>query len=134
MIVTEAMADVAAALAGTGLRVHPYAADRINPPAAVVMLPTRIEFDVSANRGTDRIVLPLHIYVVRGVDRTEPGHIGPYLDGSGVKSVKSAVERHAPTAYDVARVVSAEPGLFPNVAGNPYVGAEFEIHIFGEGA
>lgn len=134
MIVTDVMDDLGQALRSIPeMRVFAYGAERVTPPAATVLLPTRIEFDLSAGRGTDKLIVPLIVYVARTEARSTRDLLGPYLDGAGPRSVKRAVEAHTPAAFDVARVANAEPGLFLDMADGKFVGAEFEIHIYGEG-
>jgi hypothetical protein len=127
------MDELGAALEPTGLRIAPYWADRINPPAALVELPETLTFDAAMRRGGDRIELLVTVAVSKADARTARDHLAPYCDGSGARSVKAAIESHTPTSYDSARVMSAEFGVVVFNAVD-YLAARFSVDIIGRGA
>lgn len=129
----EVMDEVGAALDTIeGLRVFPYWADRVNVPAAIVGFPDAYDFDSTMGRGSDRLTLPVLVLVGTADARTARDALARYVHGSGPASVKAAVEKHAATSYDSARVQRVEFGTV-TVASTTYLGATFEIDITGPG-
>lgn len=134
MDVGAVMDDLGQALGSIdGLRVHPYWADRITPPSAVVGFPDPLTFDVTMGRGADRQTFPVHLCVGKVDARTSRDRVAQYADGSGPHSVKAAVEGWASTVWDVATVKSAEFGAV-TIGGTDYLSATFQIEIIGTGA
>ena len=134
MNLASVMDDLADAL-GTlpGLRVFPYWADRVSPPAAVIGWPDPLTYDAAMVRGGDRVELPLIVMVGKVDARSARDALGVYLNGSGTGSVKAAVEAHEPTAYGSARVTRAEVGVI-SVAGVEYLAATFYLDLIGTGS
>jgi hypothetical protein len=116
-----------------GLRVFPYWADRVSPPAAVVAWPDPLTYDTTMVRGGDQAEIPVVVLAGKVDSRTARDSIAAYADGSGESSVKAAIESHEPTAYDSARVNRVEFGI-STVAGADYLAATFFIDIIGTGA
>lgn len=134
MNLADTMDDLGAAL-GTidGLRVHPYWADRITPPAAIVELPEELTYDATMARGGDRIGLTVTVAVSRVDARSARDRIAQYADGSGATSVKTVIESYEATAYHSARVRQAEFGVVTFNAVE-YLAARFSVDIIGRGA
>lgn len=134
MDLAAVMDDLGTALEGiTGLRVFPYWADRITPPAAVVGWPDPLTYDSTLTRGADQVELPVIVMVGKVDSRTARDAVAAYANGSGASSVKAVIEAHDATAYDSARVTRAEFGSI-SVAGVDYLAATFYIDIFGSGS
>lgn len=117
-----------------GLSVPEWGVQRIHPPAALITLPDRIEYDDTYQRGADRI--PDWSVVVLMARPTDPGarrSIAAYAAGSGPKSVKAAIEAHTYTACGEPRVTSADFDVL-TYAGTDYLAAVFHLDITGEGA
>lgn len=134
MDVGAVMDDLGAALGSIdGLRVHPYWADRVTPPSAVVGFPDPLTFDATMGRGADRQTFPVHVCVGKVDARTSRDRVAKYADGSGPASVKAAVEGFEATAWDVARVASVDFGAV-TIGGTDYLSATFQIEIIGTGA
>lgn len=114
-------------------RVHPYWADRITPPAAIVELPEEITYDQTAGRGADRMDVQALVCVARLDARTSRSALAPYAAGSGARSVKATVESHPATAWDSIRVQRCEFGMV-SVGDVNYLAARFYFDVFGEGA
>lgn len=133
-------ADVVGAMSGladavdtiAGLRVFDYVPDSISPPAAVVAWPEAVEYDYTAARGCDRLVIPVQVMVGRMSDRTSSAAICGYLAGSGAGSVKSAIEADATLggAVESVRVQEAEVVVM-SVAGTDYLAAIFTVEVIG---
>lgn len=116
----------------SGLRVSPYHVDRISPPAAIVGWPDPITYDATLGRGSDTLMLPVFVLVGTIDQRTSRNLLATYLDGSGIKSVKAAIDNHTFTACHFARVSSARVEAM-SVAGVDYLGAVFDVELTGSG-
>lgn len=116
----------------TGLRVYDYPADTVNPPAAVVGLPTEIPYDSSKARGFDRAVLPVFVIVGSAFSRAARDALGPYLAGSGHQSIKAAIEadRSLGGACSTLGVsIARTDGSGITVNGVRYTGAIFDVEV-----
>lgn len=116
----------------SGLRVYDYPPDSVSPPAGVVSYPDPLDFDATMGRGADRMTVPIHIIVGRVSDRAARDALAAYMAGSGVKSVKAAIEADGTLggAADSSRVVSVS-GLDLSVGGVSYVAATFSVDVVG---
>lgn len=115
------------------LRVHPYPADTVHPPAAVVAWPERYLFDETYGRGSDRLTLPLVVVVSRVPDRAARDQLSKFCDGAGPSSVKAAVEAGTAAAFDSVRVTGIEFDVV-QIGENDYLAATFMLDIFGPGS
>lgn len=115
-----------------GLRVFDHPVDTINPPTALVALP-RINFDGAYGRGMDRWELPLMLMTGKVVDRAARDAMGPYVSGSGAKSIKQVVEAGTYTAFHTVRVTGCEFDVVTFGAVD-YLAATFTLDIAGAGA
>lgn len=128
------MDDIGAALETIdGLRVYPYFAQRVSPPAASVGWPTTFDYDETYGRGADSMTLPAIIMVGRVDARTSRDHIAQYADGNGAHSVKTAIDSYDSDVWDAATVTSVEFDVV-QVAGVDYLAAEFTIDVYGKGS
>jgi hypothetical protein len=116
-----------------GLRVTPYWADRVTPPAAVVAWPDPLTFDSTMGRGSDRQEFPVIVVVGRVDARSTRDALAVYAAGSGDLSVKQAIEGYASDAYDSARVDRAEFASI-TISGVDYMAATFYVDVIGQGA
>jgi hypothetical protein len=134
MNIADVMDEIGTALETIdGLRVFPYYADKVNPPAAVLAWPDPLTYDSTMARGSDEITLALIVLVGRFDARTTRDRLALYLDGSGGSSVKEALETATYTAFDSVRVASATVDSYTS-AGIELLGAEFSLDITGRGA
>lgn len=133
MDVGDVMDELGVALSAvTGLRVYPYWAGDVQPPAAIVGLP-EIDFDGSLGRGADEYTLKVTVVVAPTEPRSARNRIGKYAAGSGADSVKAALEVAGSVAYDSARVTGVVfDGI--TVGGTEYLGATFTVDIIGSGS
>lgn len=115
-----------------GLRVYRYPPDSLQPPAAIVSYPESYDYDETMGRGMDRMVIPVVLVVGRASDRASRDQLGPYLDGSGVTSVKQAVESGSSIEFDAVRATGAEFDMV-QIAGVDYVAATVRFDVFGQG-
>lgn len=133
MNIADVMDEIGEALKTLdGLRVHPYWADSITPPSATVGWPDPLTYDAAYQRGADRFVLPLWVLVGRADARTSRDRMAKYLDGSGADSVKAALDGWTFTKCDSVTVTEATVGAI-TVGGTEYLGATFQVDIFGQG-
>lgn len=119
------------ASAVSGLRVHGSVPDRLNPPAAFVGAPDRVDFDLAFQRASDRWTIPLRIAVSRATDRAAQAALDAYLAGSGAASLKAALEdpEGDGDVIDTLRVTEVRAyGVFEH-AGVQYLGAELVLDI-----
>ena len=117
-----------------GLRVFPYTAEAITPPAAVVGWPDPIDYDQTLRRGMDVMTFPVWVAVGAVDARSSRDLLAAYLDGSGASSIKAALDGRRPkyTACDSVRVNSAR--IEPiSIAGTPYLAAVFDVAVTGSG-
>lgn len=134
MDIGAVMDELGTALGGIeGLRVFPYWADRVTPPAAVIGWPDPLTYDSTMVRGGDQVELPMIVLVGKVDARTARDVVSAYADGSGARSVKAVMEAHVPTTYDSVRVTRCEFGVV-TVAGTDYLAATFYLDIIGKGA
>ncbi|HEY9338825.1 MAG TPA: hypothetical protein VIQ79_30535 [Kribbella sp.] len=118
----------------TGLRVPPWGVESISPPAAVIALPERIDYDATYGRGSDRFPdLAVIVLVGQPEQRSARKTIAAYADGSGAKSVKAKLEAYTYTSCDSVRVAWAEFDT-ARYAGTDYLAAIFHLDIVGKGA
>lgn len=115
-----------------GLRVYAYPTDSVKVPAAVLGLPGTVGFDLTYQRGGDRLVLPCVVLVDRLVDRTTIDQLSPFLSGSGASSVKAVLEAGTYTAFDFVWVENAVGGTF-EVGNVSYQGTSFSLNVVGPG-
>lgn len=111
----------------SGLRVFDYTADSINPPAAVVTLPT-VQYDVTKSRGTDRAVFDVHVLVSKVSDRASRDKLATYIVGTGSSSVKAAIDGTLGGVVQYARVMGCSMSMM-SVAGVDYLAATFQIEV-----
>jgi hypothetical protein len=118
------------------LRVYPYDIDKVTPPAAIVGLPELVTYDDTYARGMDSYVMPLFVMVSRANLRAATEALAAYLDGSGARSVKSAVDSSSTneyTACDSVRVTQGVP-FADKSGGIDVLGVRYEIEVSGSGS
>lgn len=134
MNIANLMDELGAALeAIPDLRVFPFSVDKINPPAAIVGWPDPLTYDSTMARGSDQLTLPVFVLVGRFVARSARDTLAAYLDGSGAGSIKAVLDGGAYTACDSVRVATAEVQAI-TAGGVEYLGAVFDVEIFGPGS
>jgi hypothetical protein len=116
-----------------GLRVFPYTADKVTPPAAIVDLPDKVTFDETYQRGADAFTIPVTVVVGKVSDRASRDAIAAYVAGSGPASVKSAVDGWNYTEADSVTVTGCEFAVV-TFAATQYLGALFDVDVLGQGA
>lgn len=133
MLLSDVMDELGTALETvTGLRVFPYWADRIVPPAAVVGWPDPLTYDSTMARGSDECVVPVTVMVGKVDARTSRDALAQYADGAGAHSIKAALDGGTYAACDSVRVASCEFGV-TTVAGVDHLSGTFQVEITGQG-
>jgi hypothetical protein len=135
MLLSDVMDQLGTALETIdGLRVFPYNADRVTPPAAIVQWPDEIEYSATMRRGMDRMTLPVMVVVGRADARATRDVLAAYLDGSGASSIVAALEGGTYTACDSVKVAGVPKGVEAvSIASVDYLAAEFVVEITGTG-
>ena len=129
--------EIAGKLDGiAGLRAFGYPVGQLPFPGAIVGLPDEITFDQTYGRGSDAMTFPVWVMVGRADERAGALELMAYLDGSGAKSVKSAVDSTRTNTYsecDTVTVTQAVPGTY-TYNGVDAFGAEFTVEVMGSGS
>ena len=112
----------------TGLRVYDYPAETASPPAAIVGLPSELEYDFTKGRGSDRAVIPITLLVGKVVERSARDALSLYLAGTGASSVKAAVDGDLGGAAQTVRVMGARVEIV-TLNGVEYLGATFDLEV-----
>lgn len=119
----------------SGLRVHDTAPSAISPPAAVIV-PQTVDYDSTMARGSDAFAFDVFLLVSKAVDRVSQDKLDAYLAGSGVDSVKAAVEgdQSLGGVAHIARVAQARDYGAVEYGGISYLGAIFRVEVTAGGA
>lgn len=112
-----------------GLRVSDFPASAAAVPAALVGLPTALEYDATWGRGVDRCVVPVMVVVGRVADRAARDAMSLYLAGTGAKSVKAAVDGNLGGAAQSVRVTGARAEVV-TLGAVEYLGATFDVEVY----
>lgn len=115
------------------LNVFSFPNDTVVPPAAMVLWPVDVAYDMTYGRGSDRMTLQVVVVVGRADSESTRDALSAYIDGSGPRSVKQVLEAGTYTAFDGVRVVGADIGSW-TIADTPYMAALFDLDIAGNGA
>lgn len=135
MNIGDVMDELGAALDTIqGLRVFPYWADRVHPPAAIVGWPDPYTFDSTYQRGADLAVFPVTILVAKVDARSARDDLSRFADGSGTASVKAVLEAATYTTVDSVRVQSVSEFAVVTVGGTDYLAATFQVETIGSGS
>lgn len=78
-----------------GLHCYDYLPDSPVTPAAIVNDPEEIVYDMSFQRGSDEMTLPI-LLVVQGTDRSKSEELSSFIASSGSNSIRAAI-RSDPT-------------------------------------
>lgn len=135
MIVTDVREEIVTLLQQNVDRIHAYSWTNglATPPAALVMLPTQIQYDQTYGRGLDRMEIDVVVIVGRADDRSAFDLLSSYMDGSGNASVKAALESGDNDAWSTVRVTTVVSGT-TTVGGTDYLAATFTLDITGPGS
>lgn len=117
-----------------GLTGYSYVPGHFTLPAAVPFL-DEIDWDEAMGRGLDALRFTVRLYVATldHVDENAQTALHGYLAASGSGSVKAAIEGDTTLGgvVDTCRVTLARGDLMLEHANNRYLGAEFEVQVWG---
>lgn len=103
---------------------YAYPVDNVTVPCAIVGYPTRIEFDLTMDRGGDEMTLPLWVLVGKSMTAAARDALSTLLGDTS--SIKSAVD--GAYAWGDARIVDAEVTEV-TVAAVPYLAVKFTVDV-----
>lgn len=137
MNLSAVAAEVAAKLAVIPkLRVSAYHPSRVIVPHAFPDLPETITYSLTYDRGMDEWTMPVIVMVGAVSDRASHQQISAYMDGSGPRSIKQALDSSNTNVYascDAVTVESCTPMMLVSNAVT-YLAAEFATHVAGKGS
>jgi hypothetical protein len=117
----------------SGLRTYDVVPDSMSVPAAVVGIPTEIDYDYTLNRSNDQAVFPVRVFIGKASDRNAQKLLDVYLDSTGSQSIKTVIENDS-SLGGAANTVMVERasgiGVY-TIAGVDYLGAEFSVRVWG---
>lgn len=115
----------------TGLYTHDTVPDAVNPPAAIVGLPTTVAYDFTFRAATTRFTFPVRVLVGRAAEAEAQDKLDGYLSADGATSIRAAIDGD-PTLGGVASTsrVTAATGLgVYEVGATPYLGADLLVEV-----
>jgi len=115
------------------LRIYDLVPDVIVPPCAIVGQ-LDFTFDLNNSRGLDQANLDVFIIVQRFSERTGQDALDKYLAGSGVNSIKAAIESDLTLggACNTLRVTSAESGTYQS-GDQDFLSYRYRVTVWGQG-
>ena len=115
----------------TGLRVYDLIPDVVVPPCAVVGQ-LDFQFDIDNARGLDQASVDVYVIVQRISERTGQDKLDLFLAGSGVGSIKTAIEsdRTLGGLVDTLRVTSADSGTYAS-GDQSFLSYRYNVTIWG---
>jgi hypothetical protein len=118
----------------TGMNVFDYPVDTVIPPAGILSYPERIAYDETYGRGEDMFFnLPVFMVTDRADSKSARNQISEWTDPTGLKSVKTFLDRETYNSCDSVSVPNATFDVM-TVAGIDYLVAIFELNVSGEGS
>ncbi|MFZ9922488.1 MAG: hypothetical protein ACO3E4_06200 [Candidatus Nanopelagicaceae bacterium] len=116
-----------------GLRIYDLVPDVIVPPCAIVGQ-LDLTFDLNNSRGLDQANLDVFVIVQRFSERTGQDNLDKYLAGSGVNSIKAAIESDLTLggAANTLRVTSAESGTYQS-GDQDFLSYRYRVTVWGQG-
>jgi hypothetical protein len=140
MDVTALLTEIGTRLSTiAGLRVAPVGSDTMpNPPAAVVFLPERIDYDQTYGRGLVKVNdLIVGVAIGKTSRRSAVAALSPFLSDTGAKSIKLKLDstNAAPyaNAFDV-QVIYSEIDYSGRMNDVDYLFALFHLNAYGPGS
>lgn len=115
----------------TGLRTSYFVPDTINPPVALVE-PLQVQYDQTFKRGLDEFTFKVTLIAGRASDRAGQDTIDSFLDSTGSRSIKTAIESDKTLGGKVndLRVTSLTSYGSITIADVPYLAAEFAVTVY----
>lgn len=107
-------------------RAYAYPPDTISPPCVVVGYPTRIDFDLSYQRGSDRADIPVYFVVGRASEASARAALSTVI--ADATSIKSRLDGDLGGAVDTLRVADLRI-LTLAVGGIDYLAGVFDTEV-----
>lgn len=102
----DVLAEIATKLeAVDGLRITPWDADSVNPPAVLFAVPERVTYDVTY-AGSFSFTLPICVLVGRADARTSRQKINEFISVPGDRSIKATVDNSNTVTYTTCSTVT----------------------------
>ena len=116
-----------------GLRIYDLVPDVIVPPCAIVGQ-LDLTFDLNNSRGLDQANLDVFVIVQRFSERAGQDNLDKYLAGSGVNSIKAAIQSDLTLggAANTLRVTSAESGTYQS-GDQDFLSYRYRVTVWGQG-
>lgn len=137
MSLAAVMSELAARLDTVpNLNVYTGWPSRVVAPAAIVVYPTRVEYDQTyhgaTHRGPDRYELPVVAVIARMPDEKALPDLDGYASGSGPRSVKAVLESGVYTTFEQTslHVGDGEFDVY-RFAGVDYLACVFGVSLMG---
>lgn len=128
--IRSGLSDAMSTLAG--VRVYLQIPDTPNPPCAVIEL-QRVLYDTTFARGADEFEFSVLLIVARADDRTAQTRVEGYIAGTGLGSVKTAIEADPTLGGKCMSVrVTEASGLqsLERPDGTKFLAVEFSVTIY----
>jgi hypothetical protein len=134
MNLADVMDEVGKAMATlTGLRVSPWPAASINPPAGYVSYPQSVDYDETYGRGTDQFTdLPVVLLAGEVNSKEARNTVARWAAGSGATSLKQAVEAWSWETCDDVTITSCEFNG-ETIGAVTYLAVIFKATVVGPG-
>ena len=115
-----------------GLRTSAFVPDNPTPPIAVV-IPNRVEFDASYQRGMDQFTFDVIVIAARASERNAQRTLDGYCNSTGSTSIKAAIETDKTLGGTVMDCrVTELTGYGPLAIGEvQYLSATFTVAAIG---
>ena len=125
-----------ATISGLRGRTDVFLPDQVNPPQAVVPLPTVTAYHHSFKRGKMAIGAQVIVVTSKAFDQTGQVSLSSYMDAIGTNSVINAFELDSTLGgiVDDCTVMSSVPVPQEQVGELGYYGATFTLDIVADGA
>ena len=116
----------------SGLRTSAFVPDNPTPPIAVV-IPNRVEFDSSYQRGMDQFTFDVIVIAARASERNAQRTLDGYCNSTGSTSIKAAIETDKTLGGTVMDCrVTEMTGYGPVAIGEvQYLSATFTVAAIG---
>jgi hypothetical protein len=120
---------------GVRARVDVFIPDQVNPPQAVVYMPTVLAYHSAFNRGLMHLQVELEVIVSKTVDRADQIALTTYADATGANSIIGAIESDKTLGGVVSdcMVVDYKPNPTETVGELGYYGGRFTLQVYAAG-
>jgi len=120
----------------SGLRTSEFIADQINPPQALVGVPTIPRYHATMQRGRFQLEPTVTVFVSAALDRVGQQLLAEYANPTGTKSIIAAIEGDKTLGgiVDDCNVISFRPLGMVAVGVAEYLAGEFDLQAIAQGS